>query len=134
MTETTTDTVTTLDPGEYYEIEISSDFSPTHIEVNGEGLVTVVAIDGVDFHERRLERELDGTDIDHARGVLLDQLACSYDAESIYVDFSGDNLEFSLLLGKVDTVENAVEAAWLFIATVNNITDPGTFGSPYIFD
>lgn len=131
----------------YYEVtEIVPGAERVEIEVNEDGEAWFVMTDGANFHEERLGREITREDLDRALGILNSQLDDDEkQAHPVSVDFAcnsmeygdGDRfLEWTFPAGHIDelsTTIGAVGRCWEILASIFNVTDPGTFGCPYAF-
>lgn len=136
-----------LEAGEYYDMSRELDYMPMiEIEVDEEGGVWVVATDVANSHEERLGREITREDLDRALHILNSELTDDEKANHpVSVDFAynsmkygeGDRfLEWTFPAGHADkmgTTDNVLNECWGVLAQLGNVTDPGTFGTPYAF-
>lgn len=139
--------MSTLVPNEDYHLnDLGSDFASITVETGDSDSRTVyiVVTDPLDFHENKLGKEITLDDFPLILGRIYKSLSGQYDVLDIDVQFSGDgeSLEFSLYAGTFkddsndgdfSTLGQVVNYGWDFIATVNNLIDPGTFGCEYLF-
>ena len=127
----------TLEANNTYLIDLSSDFVPAHIDVDEYGNAYIVIVDSIEFHENRLERELDEADLDNLERKIRVSVPAEFQADTkLGAEFSGDeNIEVSLHVGNQEgkKVADVVAEYWDFIAAVNNLLDPGTLGWEYAF-
>lgn len=99
------------------------------------------------FHENRIGRPLTLEDLNRGRGaVLCDVIGDHFDPwHRISVEFSdsltdanGEEIKFidvSYHIGELDpmSMDELVDRYWGLISSIHDMTDPGTYGSPYIF-
>lgn len=98
------------------------------------------------FHEERVGRPLTLKDLSQARAVVCSALGDYYDPwHRLSVGFGdpltddhGEDIEFievSYYIGELDPMDfsELVDRYWVLISTIYNMTDPGTYGYPYIF-
>lgn len=137
----------TLSPNEHYPLDdLGSDFPSSFVETGDEDIrgIYVVISDPCEFHEKRLGRELTPDDMNIAQKRVREALSNRYDAHDIGVRIiADDDIEFTLYAGVYDldnekgdfsTLGSVVNYAWDFLATVKNLTDPGSFGCEYLFN
>lgn len=142
-----TNTTAQLQAGEYYDVtEFIDDAWQVAIEVNEDGGVWFVMTDGANFHEERLGREITREDLDRALGILNSQLDDDEKTNHpVSVDFACNSMEYgdgdrflewtfpASHISELGDEVDAVNKCWGVIASVLNVTDPGTFGRPYAF-
>lgn len=98
------------------------------------------------FHEDRIGRPLTLEDLSKAREVICDVLGqhfdpwhrLSVDFGDSFTDVNGDEIKFievSYYIGELEpmTLTELVDRYWSLISSVHDMTDPGTYGYPYIF-
>lgn len=112
---------------------------------DGQVTISVVFNEGLGWHNRNrpqpaLETYLEQTDLDLLAEVVEEEMGggtkvSAWSAQDA-IDPDEDAVEFSieLVLPADFADEDLHEAAWPFIATCINVTDPGTFGAPYIMN
>ena len=142
-----TNTTAQLQAGEYYDITESIDDSwQVAIEVHEDGGVWFVMTDGANFHEERLGREITREDLDNALRILNSELTDDEKTNHpVSVDFACNSMEYgdgdrflewtfpAGHIGELSTTMGAVGRCWEILASILNVTDPGTFGRPYAF-
>ena len=98
------------------------------------------------FHVDHIGRPLTLEDLNLARAVICDVLSQRFDPwNRISVEFgapltnaNGEDIKFikiSYHIGELDPMEfsELVDRYWVLISSIHDMTDPGTYGSPYIF-
>lgn len=137
-----------LEAVEYYEVtEIVPGAERVEVEVNEDGTVWLIVTDGANFHEERLGREITREDLDRALHILNSELTDDEKKHHpVSVDFADNSMEYgdgdrflewTFPAGHIDelsTTMGAVGRSWYILASILNVTDPGTFGRPYAFD
>lgn len=122
-------------------------------ELNPDGTVRVLVTiyDDSAFHLERAGKPAgeDDSILDHTTVEAIEQrlkeiepeLFATYGNATIFVEEEGNNVDYCpvhfCLAYNVDpgtTLEEISEYIDLFDATILNVTDPGTFGSQYIYD
>lgn len=104
------------------------------IYVNDEGEVTLEYREGWHFHNDRAGGII-STDEGAVRTQLVALMPEYRDSLDVINDESG--LVVSVFVGKNTDYGDewdVINNHWDFIATILNVTDPGTFNSPYLFD
>lgn len=108
-----------------------------------EGELTVVFVESLHFHENYVGQELDDLGAHRIMWVnaLTEELKRhtyrDYDLmNNLGVYWSGDEqLEVGVYIpGDLNNVDVDNEILWPLFASIMNVSDPGTFGSQYVYD
>lgn len=129
----------------HYPVTVTVSDEPT--TADGRRSFIVEWSEGLTWHRDHLGESFASPDddtLERMNGLIGEELGEAHRdlADEVQVDV-GPNYGFNpdeealivsttLFLPEDVTLEQLAEAAWPFIATMINVTDPGTFGSPYI--
>ena len=129
----------------YYDAtDLGDDTGRSYATVTDEGYLSVVYNEGQRWHRevRNVKENLTDADLEEMAETVMAEMGNAHRVSAwLTADMSDpeeDAIEFSIeiplpLPADELTEELAAELAWSFIATCINVTDPGTFGAPYIF-
>lgn len=131
-----------LEADTYYPIDLGDGDQRFSLEVNCDGGATIVFAEAFDFHVSYLERELTEDDLIRARQTLVDEIRKidpDFTDAVYYCDYYSDEefcFEFYIghAVGDGETLHGVVTDHMDFISACVNCSDPGSFGSPYMFD
>lgn len=142
-------TIRDLNSEHLSHLDIGEDDPRVSMEIETGGTVTVQFAEHLRFHRERglpagiVDNKGDLTEPgrkrieEHVRGLLFKESRIdpsAIDVDSYFGDEQGFNVTMRVTVPDSTTVlEFYRDNAWPFIATLINVTDPGTFNKPYLF-